>query len=71
LLEVEGSNDLLASGVYYNATAVEARMCRNWPVHVIGGGNSAGQAAMFLTQYARKVTLVVRGNDLRKSMSSA
>jgi thioredoxin reductase (NADPH) len=70
LLEVEGSNDLLASGVYYNATAVEARMCRNWPVHVIGGGNSAGQAAMFLTQYARKVTLVVRGNDLRKSMSS-
>ena len=70
LLDVEGPNDLLASGVYYNATAVEARMCRNWPVHVVGGGNSAGQAAMFLTQYARKVTLVVRGNDLRKSMSS-
>jgi thioredoxin reductase (NADPH) len=70
LLDVEGSNDLLASGVYYNATAVEARMCKNWPVHVIGGGNSAGQAAMFLTQYARKVTLVVRGSDLRKSMSS-
>jgi thioredoxin reductase (NADPH) len=70
LLDVEGSNDLLASGVYYNATAVEARMCKNWPVHVIGGGNSAGQAAMFLTQYARKVTLVVRGGDLRKSMSS-
>jgi thioredoxin reductase (NADPH) len=45
-------------------------MCKNWPVHVIGGGNSAGQAAMFLTQYARKVTLVVRGSDLRKSMSS-
>jgi thioredoxin reductase (NADPH) len=69
LLEVEGSNDLLTSGVYYNATAVEARMCKNWPVHVIGAGNSAGQAAMFLTQYARKVTLVVRGSDLRKSMS--
>jgi len=45
-------------------------MCKNWPVHVVGGGNSAGQAAMFLTQYARKVTLVVRGSDLRKSMSS-
>src|ERR1022692_75759 len=70
LLDVEGSNDLLASGVYYNATAVEARMCKNWPVHVIGAGNSAGQAAMFLTQYARKVTLVVRGGDLRKNMSS-
>src|SRR5450432_4645458 len=70
LLDVEGSNDLLASGLYYNATAVEARMCKGWPVHVIGAGNSAGQAAMFLTQYARKVTLVVRGGDLRKSMSS-
>jgi thioredoxin reductase (NADPH) len=69
LLDV-GSNDLLASGIYYNATAVEARMCKSWPVHVIGAGNSAGQAAMFLTQYARKVTLVVRGGDLRKSMSS-
>jgi thioredoxin reductase (NADPH) len=45
-------------------------MCKDWPVHVIGGGNSSGQAAMFLTQYARKVTLVVRGGDLRKSMSS-
>src|SRR6202167_1925711 len=70
LLDVEGSNDLLASGIYYNATAVEARMCKGWPVHVIGAGNSAGQAAMFLTPYARKVTLVVRGGDLRKSMSS-
>jgi thioredoxin reductase (NADPH) len=70
LLDVEGSNDLLASGLYYNATAVEARMCKGWPVHVIGAGNSAGQAAMFLTQYARKVTLVVRGGDLRKNMSS-
>jgi thioredoxin reductase (NADPH) len=70
LLDVEGSNDLLASGIYYNATAVEARTCKGWPVHVIGAGNSAGQAAMFLTPYARKVTLVVRGGDLRKSMSS-
>jgi thioredoxin reductase (NADPH) len=70
LLDVEGSNDLLASGLYYNATAVEARMCKGWPVHVIGAGNSAGQAAMFLTQYARKVTLVVRGGDLSKNMSS-
>src|ERR1700688_708116 len=70
LLDVEGSNDLLVSGIYYNATAVEARMCKGWPVHVIGAGNSAGQAAMFLTQYARNVTLVVRGGDLRRSMSS-
>ena len=46
LLDVEGSNDLLASGVYYNATAVEARMCKNWPVHVIGGGNSGDRSSL-------------------------
>ncbi len=70
LLDVEGLDRLQGSGVYYNATAVEALLCKTCPVHVIGAGNSAGQAAMFLSQYARQVTLVVRGGDLRKSMSS-
>ncbi len=70
LLDVEGLDKLKGSGVYYNATAVEALLCKTCPVHVIGAGNSAGQAAMFLSQYARQVTLVVRGGDLRKSMSS-
>lgn len=70
LLDVAGLDDLHGSGVYYNATAVEALLCRSCPVHVIGAGNSAGQAAMFLSQTARQVTLVVRGGDLRKSMSS-
>jgi len=41
-------------------------MCKGWPVHVIGAGNSAGQAAMFLTQYARKVTLVLKEAKARR-----
>ena len=70
LLDVAGLGALRGAGVYYNATAVEALLCRGCPVHVVGAGNSAGQAAMFLSQHAREVSLVVRGGDLRKSMSS-
>jgi thioredoxin reductase (NADPH) len=70
LLDVAGLDGLRGSGVFYNATKIEATLCEDHPVHVIGAGNSAGQAAMFLSQFARSVTLVVRGNDLRKSMSS-
>ena len=70
LLDVAGLDALRGAGVYYNATKVEATLCQDSHVHVIGAGNSAGQAAMFLSQFASKVTLVVRGNDLRKSMSS-
>jgi thioredoxin reductase (NADPH) len=70
LLDVAGLDSLHGAGVYYNATAVEALLCRNCPVHVVGAGNSAGQAAMFLSQSAREVTLIVRGEDLHKSMSS-
>ena len=70
LLNVEGLDKLHGSGVYYNATAVEAVLCKDCPVHIVGAGNSAGQAAMFLSQFAREVTLVVRGGDLHKSMSS-
>ncbi|EMI27518.1 FAD-dependent oxidoreductase [Rhodopirellula europaea] len=57
-------------GVYYSATSVEARLCRESTAVVVGGGNSAGQAAMFLSQHAADVRLLLRGNDLRKGMSS-
>jgi thioredoxin reductase (NADPH) len=70
LLDVAGLDALRGAGVYYNATKIEAALCQDHPIHVIGAGNSAGQAAMFLSQFARCVTLVVRGNDLTKSMSS-
>jgi len=69
LLDVEGLNTLQGSGVYYSATNVEARLCRSSAIHVVGGGNSAGQAAMFLSQNAYEVSLLVRGPDLRKMSS--
>jgi thioredoxin reductase (NADPH) len=57
------------AGVYYSATQVESRVCRDQNVAVVGAGNSAGQAAMFLSEQARSVHLLVRGDDLEKSMS--
>ncbi len=57
------------AGVYYAATEAEARVCEDATVVVVGGGNSAGQAAMFLSQRAARVLLLLRGDDLRKSMS--
>ena len=69
-LGVKGLNALRGSGVYYAATQVEAMLCDKRPVHVIGAGNSAGQAAMFLSTRNENVHLVARGGDLRKSMSS-
>lgn len=70
LLGVEGCDRLEGRGVYYAATPVEAQMCRGSDVVVVGAGNSAGQAAVFLANQARTVYLVVRGGDLYKSMSS-
>jgi thioredoxin reductase (NADPH) len=61
---------LRCSGVFHSATQVEATLCRNSPVHIIGGGNSAGQAAMYLSKFTDHVFLVVRGGDLNKSMST-
>jgi len=58
------------AGIYYAATEVEARYCRDAPVVVIGGGNSAGQAAMFLCRTAAHVHVLVRGASLASSMSS-
>src|SRR6266404_537513 len=69
-LEAEGREDFENCGVYYAATAREAQVCRGSTVVVAGGGNSAGQAAMFLAETAQKVLLVIRGEDLTASMSS-
>jgi thioredoxin reductase (NADPH) len=57
------------AGVYYAATDMEARFCRSSSVIVVGGGNSAGQAAMFLSRFARHVHVLVRGPSLATSMS--
>jgi thioredoxin reductase (NADPH) len=68
-LEAEGREEFEGTGVYYAATAFEGQLCRGATVIVTGAGNSAGQAAMFLSEGARQVLLVVRGKDLASSMS--
>jgi len=69
-LDAERREDFEGFGVYYAATAREGQLCRSSTVVVAGGGNSAGQAAMFLSETAEKVFLVIRGENLAKSMSS-
>jgi len=69
-LDVEGFEQFEGTGVYYAATPAEALLCRGCPVIVVGGGNSAGQAAVFLAAHASRVLLLIRGNDLNKNMSS-
>jgi thioredoxin reductase (NADPH) len=69
-LDADGREQFEGSGVYYAATAFEGQLCRGQTVIVAGGGNSAGQAAMFLSEGAAKVLLIIRGDDFSKSMSS-
>jgi thioredoxin reductase (NADPH) len=57
------------TSIYYAATELEANLCRGDPVVVVGGGNSAGQATVFLAQHAGQVILVVQSNDLERDMS--
>ena len=68
-LEAEGREQFEGVGVYYAATALEGQLCRNETVVVAGSGNSAGQAAMFLSDGAAKVLLVVRGKNIANKMS--
>jgi thioredoxin reductase (NADPH) len=68
-LDIEGLRELEGAGVYYAATEMEARLCRGDEIVVVGGGNSAGQAIVFLSRYAKKVNVVLRSQDLGKSMS--
>jgi thioredoxin reductase (NADPH) len=68
-LDIPGIDKFNGAGVYYGAAIAEAISCRGEEVYVIGGANSAGQAAMHFSKYARKVTMLVRGDSLEKSMS--
>ena len=69
-LDVPGLEQFEGLGVYYAATTTEAQLCRGSEVIVVGGGNSAGQAVMFLSEHTSHVFLLLRDGDLRKSMSS-
>jgi thioredoxin reductase (NADPH) len=68
-LAIDNLGQFEGAGVYYGATFVEAQLCRGEEVVVIGGGNSAGQAAVFLAQAAKRVHMVVRSSGLAETMS--
>ena len=60
-LDIPGADRLTGRGIYYGAALVEAASCKDEEVFVVGGANSAGQAALHFAKYARKVTMLVRG----------
>ncbi|MFY9745859.1 MAG: FAD-dependent oxidoreductase [Acidobacteriaceae bacterium] len=68
-IEAPGIERLTGSGVYYGASLAEAQACKDELVFVVGGANSAGQAAMHFSRVAKKVTMLVRGDGLERSMS--
>jgi thioredoxin reductase (NADPH) len=68
-LNIPGMDRLTGAGVYYGAAITEASSCRDEDVYIVGGANSAGQAAVYFSEVARSVTMIVRGESLSKSMS--
>ena len=68
-LKIPGCQKLTGRGVYYGAAKTEAIACKDEQIYLVGGANSAGQAAMYFSQYASQVTMLVRGDSLTKSMS--
>lgn len=68
-LDVPGMDRVQGAGVYYGAAMTEASSCRGEDVYIVGGANSAGQAAVFFSQYAKRVIMLVRGSSLQISMS--
>lgn len=69
MLDVPGAMRLTGSGIYYGAAVTEARAVEGEDVYVLGGGNSAGQAALYLSRFARSVSILIRGRTLATSMS--
>ena len=69
-LETKGIEEFTGKGIYYGAASTEAPTCNSKEVYILGGGNSAGQAAMYLSKFAKTVYIIVRKTDLSSSMSS-
>jgi len=68
-LDIPGADKLTGRGIYYGAALVEAASCKDEHVYIVGGANSAGQAALYFSKYADKVTMLVRASGLESSMS--
>jgi thioredoxin reductase (NADPH) len=69
-LPAEGADKFAGAGVYYGAAMTEAKACENQIIYVVGGGNSAGQGAVYLSKFAKEVNILIRRPDLTSSMSS-
>ena len=69
-LDASGADDMVGRGVYYGSASTQAEACAGEHVIIVGGANSAGQAAVFFSRHAAQVTMVVRGDSLERSMSS-
>ena len=69
-LEATGADELVGRGVYYGSASTQAESCQGDHVIIVGGANSAGQAAVYFSRFAAKVTMAVRGDSLEKSMST-
>jgi thioredoxin reductase (NADPH) len=68
-MEIPGLEEFTGAGVYYGAALSEAKACQNESVYIVGGANSAGQAAVYFSQYAKEVVMIVRAGSLESSMS--
>lgn len=69
-LETKGVSDFTGAGIYYGAATTEAAACKDKDVYVVGGGNSAGQAAMYLSKFAKNIYIIIRKEDLTSTMSA-
>jgi thioredoxin reductase (NADPH) len=68
-LDAPGLDELTGRGVFYGSAATEAPACAGEEIYIVGGANSAGQAAVYFARFARKVHVIIRGDDLNRSMS--
>lgn len=69
-LETKGIADFAGAGIYYGSAMTEASACKDKQVYIVGGGNSAGQAAMYLSKFAKNVYIIIRKEDLTSTMSA-
>lgn len=69
-LETKGISDFTGAGIYYGSATTEATACKDKEVYIVGGGNSAGQAAMYLSKFAKNIYIIIRREDLTSTMSA-
>ncbi|WP_336517154.1 FAD-dependent oxidoreductase [Pollutibacter soli] len=69
-LEIPGAEKFSGAGVYYGAASVEAHACRNEVIYIVGGGNSACQAAMYMSKFAKEVNIIIRKNSLSQTAAN-